>query len=332
MMWNVFLLAALVQGASVPPVVDEIDRISAAEPPVLGIDTQIRAARAMGGAYPEEAARWLRSAASRIAALGDVPTRLTLAREWLPVQAALDADEAEPFLAALLDSLPGRGMGEAERAALLNLAETAKEKFPALAERARRRGEAIPQAAAKPKSEDKPGLFSVTRLIGADRDPADVLAEARREKDPTAALDRFLHVMDLETDPRRRTAILEEALNLTPRVADLVDRLLAQSMLTRRLYEAGDRPRAAVGAQMLEETFEKFFRCDLAVCDRIIDDGNPGEAIAEFAEYLREHGIRAEELGLSHPSLRVRLLILGSGAKDGLGAGGGGAQGGEVRR
>lgn len=307
----VYLMAA---AAGPPPLAEalaEIDRTAASEPPVLGIDTQIRAARLLSVSETEECARLLRASSSRIFALPHQATQAALLRDWLKIQIPLNRADAELTLRAWVESLPDRGLTHEDRAPFLNLAESVKEEFPDLAKTLRERAGTIPETdpQAKPQGSQS-SLFGLSRLTGAALTLDETVMLARREKDPAAALDLLMNVMDDEADPRRRGVLLSEALDLTARVVDLSDRLLAQSMLARRLYQAGDRPRAAAAAQMLADTFESLYHCEPAFCDRFTNGENPGEAIHLFAEYLREHHIMPEDLGLTHPSLRVRLLLL----------------------
>jgi hypothetical protein len=309
------LMAAMaLPGAERPPLagaVEEIERTASSEPPVLGIDTQIRAARVLAGRDREAAERMLRASGSRIFALAHQATRTGLLKEWLAAGLVLDRDGAEMTLRAWLDGLPERGLGFEDRAPLLNLAESVKEVFPELSQAIRGRAASVPETdPERPPAVAKPGLFGFKHPIPEGSSVEETVSRARREKNPVVALDLLLMVVDEEEDARRRGVLLSEALDLTERVDDPVERLLAQSMLTRRLYESGDRPRAAVGAQMLAGTFEKMYHCGAEPCDRFTGGENPGEAIHVFAEYLKEHGIAPEALGLSHPSLRVRLLLL----------------------
>ena len=301
-------------GAEAPPlslVVEEIERVAGSEPPVLGIDTQIRAARVLAGRDREAAGRMLRASGSRIFTLTHQATRTGLLKEWMTAGLALDRDGAEMTLRAWLDGLPERGLGFEDRAPLLDLAESVKEVFPELSVAIRGRAVSLPETdPEQPPPVSKPGLFGLNRLIPEGLSVEETVSLARREKNPVVALDLLLKVVDEEEEARRRAVLLSEALDLTERVEDPVERILAQSMLTRRLYEAGDRPRAAVGAQMLAGTFEKMYHCGAELCDRFTEGENPGEAIHVFAEYLKEHRIAPEALGLSHPSLRVRLLLL----------------------
>lgn len=309
-----FLLAALTAAAEPPFAreIEEIDRIAASEPPLLGIDTQIRAARAVAAPRRDESARLLRSASFRIAALTHQPTRVSLLADWLDVQTPLDREEAAAFFGAFLDSFPGQRPAAEDREALSDLAKKTKKDFPELAARAQQIAEAGAKGLPKPPRKDQPeGTLFMSRgpkLDGLSHD--DILALARKQKDPSIALDLIMHVMDDEPDARRRVSLLSEALDLSARTDNLIDRLLAQSMLTRRLYDAGDLPRAAVGAQMLAENFERLYHCESAACDRFEGEDNPGEIIHSFAEYLLEHNIPPERIGLSHPSLRVRILLL----------------------
>jgi hypothetical protein len=297
----------LAQGLPAARLLDEIEVRAAAEPPVLGIDTQIRAAVAVAARSPEDAARLLRSAESRIAALSHLPSRTYLLSDWLTVQEPFDPEAAEFALRAFAGSLPPRPLDAGESEAMRHLAARISKRFPAFAEQFRNRAAA---PSAKPTAQSGSTLFTLKTSSLDGMRPDDVLLLARKERDPAAALDLLMHIMDNEDDPRRRLSILNEALDLSAKVDDLADRLLAQSMLTRRLHDSGDTPRAAIGAHMLAESFEQMFHCDTAACDHFDGEDNPGEIIYAFAEYLREHKIPPERLGLEHPSLRVRLMLL----------------------
>lgn len=294
--------------------IEEIDRIAASEPPLLGIDTQIRAARALAPRRPTEAARLLREAYSRLSVLTHQPTRAALLRDWLKAQGPLDPAAAASDYQAYLDSFPMLNPSVEDRDALRALAGATRKEFPELAARAAQLAEAagrrIREPAKKPEAPRARGLFETGGPPLDGLTPDDIVNLARREKDPATALDLILHAVDSVEDPRRRVAVLSEGLDLTLRAPQLPDRLLAQAMLTRRLYEAGDAPRAAVGGQMLADSFELYCHCESAACDRFEGEDHPGEIIQSFAEYLREHSIPPERLGIRHASLRVRLLIL----------------------
>jgi hypothetical protein len=111
-------------------------------------------------------------------------------------------------------------------------------------------------------------------------------------------------------NPSRRIAIAREALELSSKLKPSEDRLIVQSMLTRRLYQYGDPAAAAAAARMLQDTFTQLYNCDSAACTAIRLDSNPGEAVNDFAEYITEHKIRPADLTLTHPSLDARVLIL----------------------
>jgi hypothetical protein len=297
--------------AGQPPairLIEEIETRSAAEPPVLGIDTQIRAAAAIAARQPDEASRLLRLAESRIAGLTHLPTRVHLLCSWLAVQMPLDSNAAELALTGLAGALPVRPLNGPESDALRRLNGRIAVTYPELAARLLARATAPPEPE-KPASTGL-NLFSHAAPSLDGLTPDDILLRARKERNPADALDLLMHIMDLEDDRRRRLTILSEALDLSARLEDWTGRLLAQSMLARRLLDAGDTPRAAVAAQMLSETFEFTFHCDTAACDHFDGEDGPGEIIYSFAEYLREHHIDPARLGLEHPSLRVRLLIL----------------------
>ncbi|MDX2151554.1 MAG: hypothetical protein SFV54_12525 [Bryobacteraceae bacterium] len=107
-----------------------------------------------------------------------------------------------------------------------------------------------------------------------------------------------------------RSAIASEALELTRRLKPGDDRLVAQAMLTRDAYLAGDEQRASRAARMLQETFSAVCRCDGPSCDSLEGREACAEMIEAFAEYLDEHRIQPEFLHIDHPSLQPRLLLL----------------------
>lgn len=143
--------------------------------------------------------------------------------------------------------------------------------------------------------------------------PDDVVSLARRQKDPRVKVELLLDMLDEAKDlsGQRRVSIAWEALQETAKMNYKPMRLVAQSMLTRRLYLWGEPQKAGVGAQMLAETFDRMFNCAAGGCETLSNpDELPGEVVQSFAEYLKENRIEPEELGLSHRSLRLYWLIL----------------------
>ncbi|MBI4892515.1 MAG: hypothetical protein HY821_17960 [Acidobacteria bacterium] len=145
---------------------------------------------------------------------------------------------------------------------------------------------------------------------GMDED--EVIALARKQP-PLAAMAMLLSLLEDDkpvATPARRSAIAWEALELSPKLPPTDDRLVVQSMLTRRLFTYGDRDHAAAGARMLAETYQKRYDCESAACTTIQLNDNPGEPIMDFAEYLLDNEIRPADLGLHHVSLDARVLVL----------------------
>ncbi len=80
--------------------IEEIEGAAVAEPPVFGIDTQIRAADMLKGADDDHAARFLLDAGQRTLLLPDPATRSHFLKRIVPGLTPLDAKQAESFCAA----------------------------------------------------------------------------------------------------------------------------------------------------------------------------------------------------------------------------------------
>ncbi len=339
-----------------------IEAYAVSEPPVLSVDTRIRAAKVLASKHPEEARRLLAEAASLTYTFTDARTRALLFtdiyRAYQPfasdaagdLAAALpltaftaealashlrDTAKRQPELAAqeystLLAAFPSNPTSDDVRQ-LLQFTRDMRKLSPDLtrdglakaraalkdrrfqAEPAVRReleAEANGAPPSKPESTrtSDPELPSVEGL-----DDLQIAALARRQP-PLAALTLFLdNLLDDEKNPPpllRRIAYAREALEISEKLPPSEDRLVVQSMLTRRLYHYGDPLRAAAAARLLEESFRKLYDCESAACTAIRLQGNPGEPVADFAEYLLDNNIRPAALGLGHPSLDARVLIL----------------------
>jgi hypothetical protein len=136
---------------------------------------------------------------------------------------------------------------------------------------------------------------------------------ARRQEDPRVRVGMLVNMLDGAKDltEQRLVTIAWEAMQDTAKMNYRSMRLVAQSMLTRRLYQWGEPQKAAVGAQMLSETFDRMFNCDSGGCETLANaEDSPGEIVEAFAEYLKEHKIKPEDLGLTHRSLRLYWLLL----------------------
>jgi len=139
----------------------------------------------------------------------------------------------------------------------------------------------------------------------------DALALAREQKQPIYKAAILLELLDRDSTPEERRGPLSmEALEATTKVKPGDDRLIGQSMLTRRLWVFGLKEEAGKAASMLEESFELLCRCRDATCDSLKGRQDCAERVMDFAEYLQENDLKAEDLGLTHRSLRVRMLIL----------------------
>lgn len=372
--------AAPAQPDPLQRLLDRIEEIAVSEPPVLGIDTQIRTAKAVAEKRPETAKDWLRQATSRALTLADLhtrgefltgiasqfvvldaaeaeqtcallPRRATGAKEdqlaWCynklfsprrsweeekaltrralsagafrapAIQDHLDralkqhAEETAAEFSEVLAAFPSSDASQDERKYLRSMARQVEKAAPGVAARALKLAAEEPKNAPKETDDDK------KKKKDDDYEPpeglasTDVITLARKQR-PVVHTAMLLDLIDKDkemTQPQR-LALAYEALEQTPKIETGDERLICQSMLTRRLYDMGDHAKAAVAAQMLAESFEKIYDCETAACVSYHSEESPGEVINDFAEYLRENKIQPEDLGLRHKSLEARLLIL----------------------
>jgi hypothetical protein len=290
--------------------IEEIETLASAEPPLLGIDTQTEAAKILLSARPAAARRFLDSALSRTRTLLDPHTVRLLMFPAVDLLYKLDPAEAAHLISTQLLIIQSRKPSHEDGLLLSSFAELFQTSNPELSEICRSEFERIRKLDPPQLEEiDKPKAKAPS-IEGLDFDAQIDLA--RKQKDPLVRIEMFLSVIDEnETLPRRRAALAAEVLPDTERLPiGSDDRLLSQSMLTRRLYEAGDRPAAANAAQMLEQTFTKMFDCDTAACTSFRGEGSPGEMVRLFAEYLDENHIAPADLGLTHRSLVVRMMLI----------------------
>ena len=290
--------------------IGEIETLASAEPPLLGIDTQTEAAKILLSARPAVARRFLDSALSRTRSLLDPHTVRNLMFPAVELLYKIDPDEAAQSISSHLLSIQARKPSLEDGLLLDSFSSILRLSHPSLAdachtefERIRKLDPPSPEEIDKPKAKwpNTEGL-----------NPDEFTDLARKQKDPLVRIEMLISVIDdKDTPPRRRAALAAEALAETEKLAiDDGDRLLSQSMLTRRLFEAGDLPGAANAAQMLERTFMKLYDCESAACTSFKGEGSPGEAVRLFAEYLDDNRISPSDLGLTHRSLTVRMLLI----------------------
>ncbi len=376
-------LTACAQPTAKERLLERIEAIAVSEPPVLGIDTQIRTAAVLSSKDPDLAERWLQAATSRALTLVDLHTRgefliaivdqyrhldaeaaeqvcgllprratgakedplarcfhslFSTKRSWEEEKAltrrALSAgafqspeirshleraikehpEECAAEFAVIVEGFPASDASLQERRHLLDMANLVRKREPELAASARKLAESKPKATAAGAEEQD---LEKKQVLGEEKPQTEGLATPERislarKQTPAMQVAMLLEVMDSdkELSPPQRIALAYEALETTPKIKAGDERLVSQSLLARRLYDYGDRSKAAVAAQMLAESFEKFYNCETAACVAFEGDSSPGEVINDFAEYLRENKIQPEDLGLRHKSLEARLLIL----------------------
>lgn len=162
-------------------------------------------------------------------------------------------------------------------------------------------------AAEKPKkNDDETSGPDISRLSFED-----AVAVSRAQERPLLRAGALLEILDRDDTPEaRRGPLALEALDASTKMDPGDDRLVAQSMLTRRLWVFGLKAEAGKAAAQLELSFELLCRCRDATCDSLKDREDCAERVMDFAEYLHENGLSPADLGLTHRSLRVRMLIL----------------------
>ncbi len=346
---------------------ERVEALAVSEPPVLGVDTRIRAAHAIASKQPGEARRLLEDAASLTYSFTDANTRAVLLNDVYHEMAQVNRAAAEELaanmvwsayramalrthfeetlarkpesaaleFAQLISALPSKATVEEVRQ-LLYCAQMARARLPDLTKEALAKargavkdrgfpgetaereellaaiaaveaGSPVPDERNQKKKDEEPETPDVK---GMDED--EVVALARKQP-PLAAMAMLLSLLEDDkpvATQARRSAIAWEALELSPKLPPNDDRLVVQSMLTRRLFTYGDLEHAAAGARMLAETYQRRYDCESAACTTIKLNDNPGEPIMDFAEYLLDNGIRPADLGLHHISLDARVLVL----------------------
>jgi len=408
------LLLALAAQAPDPAraLIDEISSLAAGEPPILGIDTQIAAAKALGRTRRSDAFTMLDAALARTAGIPETATRGTLTVRIAEVLVTLDPGRAEEVCATLPRHTQGYDMADVLAVCSVTVTRQVKD-WPEQLATARRfwargavdsplAGELLSRAKEK-HPEDADALFaSVIDALPPDATQAEIdrylediqghgtahpalsragLEKAYRAINTPAGYARFVQVaeriapdlvetyadrlkryrdvkpekkekqkkdeesasdpdisklsfeealalgreqkrgidkavvlvelLDREDTPEaRRGPLALEALEASTKAKPSDDRLIVQSMLTRRLWVFGLKEEAGKAASMLEESFELLCRCRDATCDSLNERQDCAERVMDFAEYLHENDLKAEDLGLTHRSLRARMLIL----------------------
>ncbi len=160
----------------------------------------------------------------------------------------------------------------------------------------------------RPRAQDD-GNYKRPDVKGMD---AMEIVSLARKLEPLPAIEILIDLIDddKELPLPRRVAIAAEALELSQRLPVGDDRLAAQAILARQLYQYGDPLKAAAAAQLLADSFAKLYDCESAACIAIKLDDPPGDVIYSFAEYLSDHDLQPADLGLNHPSLNARMLLL----------------------
>lgn len=290
--------------------ISEIEILASAEPPLLGIDTQTEAAKILLATRPAVARRFLDSALHRTRSLLDPHTVRLLMFPAVDLLYKLDPADAAQAISIHLLSIQSRKPTHEDGLLLSSFAGLLQSSHPELSAACTAEFERIRKLDPGKREEIEKPQAKEPSTEGLDPDAQ--VSLARKQKDPLVRIGMLMSVIDdSDTPPRRRAALAAEALPDTEKLPiGSDDRLLSQSMLTRRLYEAGDRPGAAIAAQMLEQTFVKMFDCETAACTSFKGDGSPGEMVRLFAEYLDENKIDPGDLGLTHRSLQVRMLLI----------------------
>jgi hypothetical protein len=127
-----------------------------------------------------------------------------------------------------------------------------------------------------------------------------------------AILADVLDEKDAELDQRRKMSLAQDILRDSLKMRSSSSRLILQSEIARWFHEQGEMLKAGEAAQALQASFEVLVQCKDQRCAvfETDADNSPGELIMMFAEYLKRYNIDPAELGLNHPGLRARWLLL----------------------
>ncbi len=407
--------------------IEQIENAAMAEPPVFGIDTQIRAGEVLKGHDDAHAARFLRDAGQGTLQLTDASTRAAFLKNIVMLLAPLDATHAESLcatqsrrapgqtadpLAACYDQLIGglkdwsqardaldralaagaynltstghllqqaRESQPADFAPLLaqivgafpeqpepdevaqleTIAATWRRAAPALARQALARCRAARAALAeRPSATAQAGAHNAAVEPGspftepADEEPGGAkmkldfkfdfdidLGFGEQADDPglkhlpetkDLPLDAALRLIrsqeyagaraamlgDLidtragELDAPRWAALAQETIRESGHMKPSGDALVLLAELARLCFEHGERALAAQAAQLLAASFDTLVQCGDSSCAIFRIGGSPGTIIMFFAAYLKNNKIEPADLGLHHPDLDARWLVM----------------------
>jgi hypothetical protein len=143
----------------------------------------------------------------------------------------------------------------------------------------------------------------------------EVIRLARRQEYAgarAAMLADVLDEKDAELDQRRKLSLAQDILSDSLKMRSSSSRLILQAEIARWFHDQGETLKAGEAAQALQASFEALVQCKDQRCEvfETNADNSPGELIMTFAEYLKKNGISPAELGLNHPGLRARWLLL----------------------
>jgi len=162
-------------------------------------------------------------------------------------------------------------------------------------------------------ADEDPGLRDLPDVSKLGADEAIRLARQQEYAGARAAiLGDVLDRNDVQLDPRRKLSLAEEVLRESLKMRPSSSRLLIQAQLARYFHQQGEKLKAGEAAVALEASFDALVQCRDQRCEVFQADANnsPGELIMEFAEYLWKYRIDPTELGLRHPGLRARWLLI----------------------
>jgi hypothetical protein len=174
---------------------------------------------------------------------------------------------------------------------------------------------------------DDPGLQNLPDVATLPTDEAIRVARSQGYAGARAGLlGDLLDDRGGELDPPRWAALAEEAIRETTHMRSNGERLILQANLARACHQHGERALAAAAAQALVVSFDAWMACGEPgagkgagasgdpnaeqSCSVFRIGGSPGEVIMTFAEYLWKAHIEPGELGLQHPGLHSRWLLL----------------------
>lgn len=161
--------------------------------------------------------------------------------------------------------------------------------------------------------QEDPQLRDLPDMSKLSTDDAILLARRQEYAGARAAmLADIMDQKDAELDPRRKMSLAQDILRDSLKMNPSSTRLLVQAELARWFHQQGELLKAGEAAQALQASFDALVQCKDARCIvfEADTDNSPGELIMVFAEYLRKYTIDPAALGLNHPGLRARCLLL----------------------